>query len=1153
MRASSGGVRPARSRRLRHAGLAAATALVAVLGYTASGASSATDQTGKFQVAPLAVEADGEPIVGAKSRTGQIAETDPALLGRGDSTPVDVVVKLDYDSVATYTGGVQGLAATSPKATGKKLKQNKAAVDAYEAHVAGVERDIVSDIQGAVSGETIRGSFRVAYGGIAMELPANQVDELLSVDGVVAVQQDTLNQPLTSVTPAFTGASAVWPSLGGSARAGEGVIVGVLDTGVWPEHPSFADPGINPPGGGPYGCEFGVGGDAAFACNDKLIGAYAKTATYLANLNALPGENCINEPTNVCSARDADGHGTHTSSTAVGGPVGSTPLFGVNRGAISGMAPGAHLIMYRVCLNQGCFGSDSVSAVDQAIDDGVDVLNFSISGGVSAYTDPVELAFLEAYEAGILVNASAGNSGPGAGTANHAGPWTNTVGASTSNRHFVGSLNLGATGGATFTAQGATITAGISSALPVVRASDVAGQPNDLCQPTQEGGVNFPAGSLTGKIVVCRREVGARVLKSYNASLGGAAGMILYNGLPNLGVNTDNHWIPTIHLEKTNAAADPHPLIAFLTANAGETATFTTGAATAVQGDVMTSFSSRGPVGDFIKPDVTAPGIQILAGNTPDPHDTNFVVGPPGQFYMAIAGTSMSSPHSAGIAALVKDSHPDWTPGQIKSALMTSSVQSVLKQDGVTPSDPFDRGAGSIRANRAVTPTVTFDVTAAQYLASAADPLNRIHLNLPSINANPMPGVVTTTRTLKNVTDTNQVLKAEATAPAGASIDVEPDTIVVNPGETAEIEITINATSLANGQYFGQITLDPNKGGYNNVVLPVAFRKAQGLNSLVHSCAPTTIPVGGTSDCIVEVQNLSPVPAQASLDVSGPQNGQLTIQNVSAPGVPKGPGGNGFTWSGTLTPALAPTIDDLLVPADPPSPAGGYLPLRLLGVTPIGGMGDDTLLNFTVPAFTYGSEAYTRLGVTSNGYVVVGGGTGQDLIFMPQTFPNAARPNNVLAPYWTDLNPPAGAPGSGVRIEVLTDGVNDWIVIDWENVPVFSGGAPRSFQMWIGLVGNTPAGDDITFAYGDNIGPGDGASGLNSGAENRDGTSGKNRIPASNDTVRVITSPPTPGGKVTITYDAFGRNAGTHDILATLTSNLVQGATTDRETITVTP
>jgi subtilisin family serine protease len=1133
----------------RHTRLAAVLAVVAALVVVLG--SSAGAQTPTFTA--TALEPDGAPIEGAKSLVGKIAQSDPALLGRSDSTPVNVMVKLDYDSAATYAGGVQGLAATSPKVTGKKLKQNKAAVDAYVAHVADVEQDIVADISGAVSNETVRASYRIAYGGVEMQLPANEIDELLSVDGVVAVQRDALEQPQTSVTPAFTGASAVWPSLGGSSKAGEGVIVGVLDTGVWPEHPSFVDPGISHPGG-TYLCQFGVGGDAPFACNDKLIGAYAKTATYLALLNALPGENCFNEPTNVCSARDADGHGTHTSSTAVGGPVASAPLFGVERGPVSGMAPGAHLIMYRVCLQSGCFQSDSVSAVNQAILDGVDVINFSISGGNNAYTDPVELAFLDAYDAGILVNASAGNSGPGAATASHAGPWVNTVAASTSNRHFFSTLHLTATGGdALDIPGGVTITAGISAPKDVVLAS--AAPYNNLVCSTPAA-----AGTFTNKIVVCERgntaingDATGRVRKGFNVNAGGAAGMILYNPAIQQ-LNSDNHFLPAIHIEgpKTGTTAPAARLLAFLSSHTGVKATWTTGVPTTVRGDVITSFSSRGPLGDFIKPDVTAPGIQILAGHTPDPHDSNVDVGPAGQLFQAIAGTSMSSPHSAGIAALVKDAHPDWTPGQIKSALMTSSVQDVLKEDGVTPSDPFDRGAGSIRANRAVSPTVTFDVTAAQYVASATDPLNRINLNLPSINANPMPGLVTTKRTMKNVTDTNQVLKASATAPAGASIDVQPGTIVVNAGETAEITITINATSLPNGQYFGQITLDPNKGGYNDVVLPVAFRKAQGVNSLVHSCTPTTIAVGAHSDCVIEAQNLSPVPAQASLTVEGPQNGQLTIEKVSAPGVPMGPGGNGFTWSGTLTPALAPTIDALQVPASPPSPGEGYLPLRLFGIPLISGMTDDALVNFNVPAFTFGTETYTRIGVVSNGYVVIGGGASQDIVFNPQTFPNAARPNNVLAPYWTDLNPPAGAAGSGVRIGILTDGVNDWLVVDWENVPVFTGGATRSFQMWIGLVGNTPAGDDITFAYGSNIGPGDSGSGLNSGAENRDGTSGKNRTPASNEQVRVLTSPPTPGGKVTITYDAFGRNAGVHDILATYTSSLVQGATTDTETITVT-
>src|SRR5688572_8215367 len=145
-------------------------------------------------------------------------------------------------------------------------------------------------------------------------------------------------------------------------------------------------------------------------------------------------------------------------------------------------------------------------------------------------------------------------------------------------------------------------------------------------------------------------------------------------------------------------------------------AEWTTGIATPVTGDVMASFSSRGPLGDFIKPDVTAPGVQILAGNTPEP--INVAAVPPGELFRVSSGTSMSSPHAAGVAALVKAAHPEWTPGQIKSALMTSSVQSVLEEDGETTADPFDRGAGSIRADRALDPVLTFDVSAGRYFAA---------------------------------------------------------------------------------------------------------------------------------------------------------------------------------------------------------------------------------------------------------------------------------------------------------------------------------------------------------------------------------------------------------------------------------------------------
>ena len=484
----------------RFVGIAGAVLVTSALAFAAAGVAaggSGTPAGDRFTAAPI--EPDGAPIESAKSATGQLAESDPSLLGRTDDTPVDVMVKLDYDSVATYEGNEPGLPATSPAVTGEELQDNQAAVAAYESHVAGIEAEIQQDIQAEVPQAQVRESFRVAYGGLAMRVPANRIGDLLGVDGVVAVQKDSLAQPLTDATPAFLGATGVYPQLGGTSTAGEGVIVGVLDTGIWPEHPSFDDPGISHPGGS-YGCEFGLSGEAgddAVACNDKLIGAYAFTETYLTVLGAEPGEFC-NMAAGVCSARDADGHGTHTASTAAGSPVASAPLFGIERGPINGIAPGAHVIMYRVCLDQGCFQSDSVAAIEQAILDGVDVINFSIAGGASPFSDPVELAFLEAYAAGITVNASAGNAGPGAGTADHGGPWVNTVGASTSNRHFLTTLELAAGGGATLSLSGASITPGIETPTDVVLASDVGG--NALCSSPARGRLGHrQGGRLRGR------------------------------------------------------------------------------------------------------------------------------------------------------------------------------------------------------------------------------------------------------------------------------------------------------------------------------------------------------------------------------------------------------------------------------------------------------------------------------------------------------------------------------------------------------------------------------------------------------------------------------------------------------------------------------
>lgn len=1118
-----------------------------VVGVLAGTASASEGDPGPFTATPLSPTSTE---TGLKSASGVLAKSDPALLRRTDATVIPVMVKLDYDAAASYQGGLPGLPATSPEVTGRTLTASDPAVAKYLTHAAKKSASAAAGIRAAVPEAKVTGTYTTVYGGLSVSLPANEARALLSVPGVAAVQADTLNTPMSagsyvSAAPAatttlpgdtaqFVGATKVWPSLGGQKLAGQGVVLGVLDTGIWPEHPMLADGGYLPrpgPAGKTWACQFGDGSDPAlgdpFSCNNKLIGAYAFTDTNLSVNGTVAGEFCdtaltsTEHPFGTCSARDADGHGTHTSTTAAGDPVASTPLLGADRGPISGIAPGASVIMYRVCLTNGCYSSDSVRAVNQAITDGVNAINFSIGGGANAYTDPVELAFLDAYAAGVSVSASAGNSGPGAATADHGGPWVTTVGASTADRAFQSTLTLTSSDGATYSKDGATITDGVTD-TPVVLAADVPGYTGGaLClQP-------FAAGSVAGKVVICQRGTNGRVEKGYNAEQGGAAGMILYNPTPS-DTETDNHFLPAIHLEGPNAE-----LLAFLAAHPGVTATWARGEVVAAQGDVMAGFSSRGPVGtDFLKPDITAPGVQVLAGASPEHID--LASGPQGELYQAIAGTSMASPHSAGISLLVKAAHPSWTPGQIKSALMTSSVQDVVNADG-SPAGPFDRGAGSVRADRAAASAVTLDVTAADYYASAADPLNRVDLNLPSIDADPLPGALTTTRVLRNVSGRTQVFRAAAAADPGLTVTVSPRTVSLPKNGRAKLTITIDGTGLSDGsRAFAQITLEPKARG-TDVVLPVAVHRTPSKIALDQSCSGNPVLPREVSTCTVTAQNLANVETDASISVSVPST--LKVGVVSAPAHKTK---SGAAWSGTLSPSLPPGVTSV----EPGSgPAGGYLPLSAFGIAPVAGVGDETMTNFNVPAFSFGGETYSTVGVDSNGYVVVGGGTSTDneCCTIPP-FPNPSRPNNVIAPFWTDLDPGSGG---AVRIGVLTDNVDSWLVVDYDSVVDFGSTVANSFEVWIQL----GATEGQWISYGTLGGPNGQA--LAAGVENRDGTSGVNVTPASDTELVVTMGRPTPGGSVTFRYQVSGKKVGDYHLVASASADVVKGTTTVDTVLTI--
>jgi hypothetical protein len=1053
-----------------------------------------------------------ERIVAAKSPTSRLARTDPELLARNDARMVNVIVKLDYDSVATYAGGVRGLPATSPKVTGKPLNRASRADKAYRAFVKGKEDAFVRALAKAVPTARVGSRINTVFGGVAAHIPARSVEAILKMKGVVAVQYDSLRKPLTDSSPGFIGANAVYDKLATTANAGQGIIFGDLDTGVWPEHPSFEDLGnlLAPPGPART-CDFGdnpltVPVDP-FECNNKLIGGEAFLDTYLSDPDRAADET-------FTTARDSNGHGTHTTSTTAGNVLDSAPVFGVERGPIHGVAPGAWVMAYKVLGAEGGFTSDITAAIGEAIYDGVDVINFSISGGSNPFTDAAELAFLDAYQAGVVVAASAGNSGPGAGTTDHVSPWVITVGASTQTREFTSELTV-TNGPATFETVGASLTQG-AGPFPIVLSS-AAPYSNNLC--------DAPAapGTFTGKMVACQRGVNARVDKGYNVLQGGAEGMILYN--PTLAdVETDNHWLPAVHL------ADGTAFKAFLTAHPGSTATFTAGAKTSGQGDVMAAFSSRGPGGLFIKPDVTAPGVQILAGHTPVPE--SITQGPPGEYFQAIAGTSMSAPHVAGAAILVRAVRPFWTPGQVKSALMTSARTTVVKEDLTTPADPLDMGAGRIDVAAAIAAPLTFDESAANFFDFGNDPLYAIDLNLPSVNAPVMPGRVITSRTAVNSSGRTQSYTVAVTSPANSQITVSPSSFTLAAGKAVKLTITIKSSAPTRAQRFGTVRITAVAGvGTNRVVtrahLPVAFVKTQGDVKLTQTCAPTQIKVGLTTLCSITASNKGFTDQEVDLATS-------TTTRLAVTTVLRATKVNSHTVR---------KQDVLLAGGEPGVPSvgplgsEGYFSLEGLGVPAIP-VGDEEVLNFDVPSFLYGGVSYTRIGVDTNGYVVVGGGTADDneCCNLPAG-PSPNRPNNVLAPFWTDLD---GSSSDGLFVAELTSGGDSWIVVEYQ-VNVLGTSDLRTFQVWIGINGV----QDISYSYLPADLPYTDPNGQDFlvGAENAIGE-GEMTATLPSEDLRVTSTPPTPGQSYNYKVRARGTSSGSARVNSSMTATYVPGVTT---------
>jgi subtilisin family serine protease len=1032
-----------------------------------------------------------------------------------------VIVKLKGSSLASYQGDIIGLPATSPEVIGKGQVDLQSPASKEYFNYLGMQHEAFKVGVSRIQGAKVTYDYKVVMNSVAVVLPADQVASLSNQPEVEAIYPDQLVHTDTDNSSTFIGAPTLWTSLGGQEMSGEGVIVGVIDTGIWPEHPSFSDPdpsgkAYNPPPAAPSGqprqCNFSSGSNPgpAFTCKNKLIGAYRIMSTYDALIGAEPG---------YTSARDADGHGTHTSSTAAGNAGVQASIYGVSRGMVSGISPRSYVIMYKALGNQGGFDSDLAAAAEQAINDGVNVINYSVSGGSSPYAEATELAFLDDYNAGIFVAASAGNSGPAPETTDHRGPWVTTVAASTQNRAFANTVTLTADGGASLNLSGASITQGVGPAPVVVPASDV--QCNNP----------FAAGSVTGKVVVCERGVSGRAQKGYNVLQGGAVGMILYNQAANVtDVETDNHYLPATHIQYTSGLS----VLSFISSHTNVQATLTEGAKVAAQGDVMASFSSRGGPGQTLgvsKPDITAPGVQILAGASPQhlsPADDP-ALGPQGESFQAIAGTSMSSPHIAGAAALLKAKHPGWTPGQIKSALMTTAWTTVVKEDGVTPATVFDDGSGRVDLTKAGDPGLTFDVAGNDYDNHSADLWN---VNYPSVFIPSMPGIITVQRTALSTLAQSSVWDTQVQGVTDFSIAV-PSSLAVGAGQGASFNITIDARDVPIDDVRSAMVYLSERGGNRVLHVPVTFIRKQPGVTLTKSCDPAGLPLGSFTDCNITAQNTTFNDATVTMTDTLPL--QLRAMPHSVTGGKVSSDFKTLSWAGTLQPAQPP---DVTITTGA-SPAGGYLPLSTFGVPPVSGMGDETIANFNVPPFVYAGETYTKIGIVSDGYLVVGGGTGADIQSTNQHLPDPTPPNNILAPFWTDLNP--GAAGA-IRASTLSEGVNNWIVVDFDGVPAYSSSAGNFFQIWIGTNGV----QDISYAYG-TVGSGEAGS-LTIGAENKFGNrgasyyyNGTGTIPGVDGQLVVNSVPGMPGETHTIAFTARGIQSGSWTNYAAMTSNFFQG------------
>ena len=750
------------------------------------------------------------------------------------------IVQLAEPPVSAYEGGIQGHGATKP-APGQKVDAAEPAVARYKTHLASRHDTLLA---GAGGGKKLH-SYGYVFNGFAAELTGAQANKLAQTPGVLAVVPDerrTLAAAAGAESQGLDGRDGPWQEIGAK---GENIVIGFIDSGIWPEHPSFSDrdkrgqPAYDRPRGWKGICQAGAGFTAA-DCNRKLIGA-----RYFNVGDGGDAGTAANYPYEFASPRDYEGAGTHAASVAAGNAgVPATGATGTAFGKLSGVAPRARIAAYKACWGRGlafgCYNIDLVAALDQAVADGVDVINFGVGSapGPVSFIDPVAQAAMRAAEAGIFVVGMAGNTGPAASTAYSPAPWVTVVTAATRSRKPVGTLTLG--NEATYT--GASSAENALPATPMIISTDAATPGADAdaaaqCLSTLDnfGEPVLDPAKVAGKIVVCDVVVDNpfRVEPSRAVFEAGGIGMVLLN-TGDTAIDARSRLVPSVHLPATDRDA-----VKAYAALAGATAALSAARIAVTTGaPSIIADSGRGPTlasfGDLLAPDIAAPGQNVLAGLS--------AAGNGGLLFGIRSGTPAAAAHLAGLAAQMKELHPRWPPMAIKSALMTTAGDG-LDAPNTDPSVIFAQGAGHVRPQRAADPGLVFEsglkdwqgfLCGTQWPASnctalGVPVLDASDLNLASIAIGDLAGTQTVTRRVTNVDGAYATYTPSYTGMAGFDVAVSPPSLTLAPGQTKSFRVSFKRKAAALDAFEGgQLTWTGGTSGRNaerhSVRVPMVVR-----------------------------------------------------------------------------------------------------------------------------------------------------------------------------------------------------------------------------------------------------------------------------------------------------------------------------------------